>query len=155
MDTPPTLEELFAETARGDPKPMTRSDHEELTRTVLADPDVLDPMSVSASSKSTSAPQQSDARKSLRDLLKAKIRPPLPSTVYGFPLLPFQPFPLPVEKEAPKVDYLKTSTFSVDTVSQYHQRNLGGFENEVDVSPCTVQTLYVHRTLRLFAYISG
>jgi hypothetical protein len=48
MDTPPTLEELFAETM-ADPKPMSRNDLEELIRSVLADPDVLDPISVSAS----------------------------------------------------------------------------------------------------------
>ena len=123
MDAPPTLEELFAETAIADPKLMSRKDLEELIRSVLADPDVLDPISVSASAKATSASQQSDAKKSLRDMLQAKIRnimieeeSPLPSTVYGSPRPAFQPFPLPVEKEVPKVDYLKTTTFSVDAV---------------------------------------
>jgi hypothetical protein len=56
-------------------------------------------------------------------MLKAEIRnimieeeSPLPSIVYGSPRPPFQPFPLPVEKEVLKLDYLKTTTFSVDTV---------------------------------------
>jgi hypothetical protein len=70
MDAPPTLEELFAKTAMADP----RKDLEELIRSVLADPDVLDPISVSASAKATSASQQSDAKKSLREMLKAEIR---------------------------------------------------------------------------------
>jgi hypothetical protein len=65
MDTPPTFEELFAETAMADPKPMSRKDLEELIRSVLADPDVLDPISVSAPAKATSASEQSDAKKTL------------------------------------------------------------------------------------------
>jgi hypothetical protein len=94
-----------------DPKPMSRKDPEELIRSVLADPNVMDPISVSA--KATSASQQSYTKKSLRDMLKAEIRNimieeefPLPSTVYGSPRPPFQPFQFPVEKEVSKVDYL-------------------------------------------------
>jgi hypothetical protein len=123
MDTPSNLAELFAETAIADPKLMSRKDLEELIRSVLADPDVLDPISVSASAKATSAFHQSDAKKSLRDMLKAEIRnimideeSPLPSTIYGSPRPPFQPFPLLVEKVVPKVNYLKTTIFSVDIV---------------------------------------
>jgi hypothetical protein len=43
-----------------DPTPMSRKDLEELIRSVLTDPDVLDLISVSSSAKPTSASQQSD-----------------------------------------------------------------------------------------------
>jgi hypothetical protein len=54
MDTPPTLQELFADTTTA---AIARADLEALIRSVLADPDVLDPPSASVSATMPSAHQ--------------------------------------------------------------------------------------------------
>jgi hypothetical protein len=62
MDTPPTLEEVFADTATADtnkkPISIARADLEALIQSMLADPDVLDPPSASASAHQTLMPER-------------------------------------------------------------------------------------------------
>ena len=124
METP-TLEALFAETeAPGlvripNPNPLTREELTEMIRSVLEDPIVNGP--TSSVSAATNLDPDAPAS-SIRDLLRNEIQniltegdSPLASTVFRTPRH-LSSFVHPVEKEVPKTEYLKTTTFSVDTV---------------------------------------
>ena len=122
METPPVpidraLEEEFAE--QGRPNPITRQELAEIIRSVLQEPGMMGP---SISATSAAEPTASLLNNNLRELLRTELHhiltegdTPEASTVFRTPhqLSNYVP---PIEKEVPKSEYSKTTTFSVDTV---------------------------------------
>lgn len=120
METPTVpidriLEEEFADLER--PTPITRQELAEIIRSVLQEPGIMRP--------STSAAEPTDAslrNNNLRELLRTELRhimteedSPEAPTVFNTPRQLSNYVPL-VEKEVPKAEYSKTTTFSIDTV---------------------------------------
>ena len=120
METPTVpidriLEEEFADLER--PTPITRQELAEIIRSVLQEPGIMRP--------STSAAEPTDAslrNNNLRELLRMELQhimteedSPEAPTVFNTPRQLSNYVPL-VEKEVPKAEYSKTTTFSIDTV---------------------------------------
>lgn len=122
METPPVpidraLEEEFAEQER--PNPITRQELAEIIRSVLQEPGMMGP---SISAASAAEPTANLLNNNLRELLRTELHhiltegdTPEASTVFRTPRQLSNYVP-PIEKEVPKSEYSKTTTFSVDTV---------------------------------------